>query len=283
MIPYWCDGRGRYGTGEDYDWFPKYPDGVETFESEDELWTYTYVEKGIELLRYNGNETNIIVPSEIDGNPVFMLNATFDGFWELKSAVIPEGVINIEGAFYGCEGLEEVSLPDSIVEMEWAFNCCYSLKSIKFPTEVKDMSWALQFVDIKHIDFPQGVGNLSSVMSGTQNIESVFIPKSVNNLYEAFADCENLKEVILEDGISCIGEWAFYHCTNLLELTIPESVLEIAPKSVGIMETREYIDEDKTSYRIKGEQIVPGFVIKGVSGSAAEKYAKENGINFLEI
>lgn len=33
---------------------------------------------------------------------VVMLNSTFDGFVELKSVVIPEGVTNIQGAFYGC-------------------------------------------------------------------------------------------------------------------------------------------------------------------------------------
>lgn len=283
MIPYWSDERGRYGTGEDYDWFQKYPDGVETFESEDELWTCTYVEGGVEILRYNGNATDIIVPSEIAGKPVVMLNCTFDGFVELKSAVIPEGVTDIQGAFYGCEGLEKVSLPDSIVEMDWAFNCCYSLKDINFPARVKNVSWAFQFVDIKYIEFPQGVENVAGVMPGTESIEAVFVPKSVKCLYEAFSDCDNLKKVVLEDGICSIEEWAFFNCTNLHELTIPESVVEIAPKSVGIMEIREYTDLEKTAYRIKGEQVVPGFVIKGVSGSVAEKYARENGIQFVAI
>ena len=283
MLPYWSDERGRYGTGESYDWFQKYQDGVETFESEDGLWTCTEVEGGVEVLRYNGNATDIIVPSVIDGKQVIMLNSTFDGFWELKSVVIPEGVINIEGVFYGCEGLEKVSLPNSIVDMDWAFNCCYSLKEIDFPTNVKDISWALQCVDIRHIEFPQGVEHLASVMPGTDSIESVFIPKSVKCLYEAFADCENLKEVVLEDGLSKIDEYAFYHCVNLRELVIPESVAEIEARSVGIMEVREYTGPDKTAYRIKGEQVIPGFVIKGVSGSVAEKYALENGIQFVAI
>lgn len=215
MIPYWSDERGRYGTGESYDWFQKYPDGVENFESEDELWTYTDVAGG--------------------------------------------------------------------VEMCYAFNCCYSLKDINFPTGVKDVSWALQFVDIKCIEFPQGVENAASVMSGTESVESVFIPKSVNCLYEAFADCENLKKVVLEEGLRSIEEWAFFNCVNMRELTIPESVVTIEQKSVGIMEIREYTDSEKTAYRIRGEQVVPGFVIKGVSGSVAEEYALENRIQFVAL
>lgn len=212
-----------------------------------------------------------------------MLNATFDGFVELKSVVIPEGVTNIEGAFYGCEGLEKVSLPNSIVEMDWAFNCCYSLKEINFPTGVKDLSWAPQYVDIKCVEFPQGVENVSGVMPGTESVESVFIPKSINCMYEAFADCENLKKVVLEEGLHSIDEWAFFNCIKLRELTIPESVVKIEPKSVGIMELREYTDLEKTAYQIKGEQVVPGFVIKGVLGSVAEKYALENRIQFVSI
>ena len=283
MVPYWSDERGRYATGESYDWFQKYPDGVETFESKDELWTCTEVEGGVEILRYNGNYTDIIVPSVIAGKPVVMLNSTFDGFLELKSVIIPEGVTNIQGAFYGCEGLEKVSLPNSIVEMDWAFNCCYSLKDIDFPASVKDISWAFQFVNMKHIEFPQGVEHLACVMAGTESIESVFVPKSVSCLSEAFSDCENLKQVVLEDGIRKIDECAFYHCTSLCELIIPESVIEIEPRAVGIMEIREYTGQDKTSYGMKGEQVIPGFVIKGVSGSTAEKYAHENGIQFVAI
>lgn len=85
MTPYWSDERGRYGTGESYDWFPKYEDGVETFESEDGLWTCTYLEDGVEILRYNGNEVNLTVPSKINGRKVVSLNSIFDGFVELKS------------------------------------------------------------------------------------------------------------------------------------------------------------------------------------------------------
>lgn len=67
------------------------------------------------------------------------------------------------------------------------------------------------------------------------------------------------------------------------ELTIPESVVTIEQKSVGIMEIREYTDSEKTAYRIRGEQVVPGFVIKGVSGSVAEEYALENRIQFVAL
>lgn len=285
MKAYYSDGRGRYGTNESYDWFWKYEedDTVEILTSADGLWTYVKVEKGIELLRYNGNRTNIVIPARIDEKKVVALDSTFDGFYELKSVVVPEGVTAIVGAFYGCEGLEEVTLPEGIVDMEYAFNCCYSLKSIEIPFGVQKFTWAFAGTKIESIRFPQGARDISRAFMGSASLKSVFLPKSVNDTYEAFSDCEALTQVIIEDGVKKIDQWAFYDCPALLELTIPESVTEFGKKSVGYMEIREYTSADKIAYKKKGEQIVPGFQIKGASGSAAEQYARENGITFIAL
>jgi len=105
----------------------------------------------------------------------------------------------------------------------------------------------------------------------------------VTNSYEAFADCEVLTEVVIEDGVTNIDDWAFFHCPSLLELTIPASVTEFGKESVGFMEMREYTSHEKIAFKIKGQQIVPGFKIKGTPGSVAEKYAKENGIEFVSL
>ena len=64
---------------------------------------------------------------------------------------------------------------------------------------------------------------------------------------------------------------------------IPKSVVQFGEKCVGYMEIREYLPPDRSAYRMKGEQIIPGFKIKGVRGSAAERYAEENGITFEAV
>lgn len=283
MTPYWSDERGRYGTGESYDWFPAYEDGVETFESEDGLWICTNLTDGVEILRYDGNEVNITVPSQINGQKVVSLNSTFDGFYELKSVVVPEGVTSIEGAFYGCERLEKVSLPKSIVNMCYAFNCCYSLKEIDIPDGVKNVSWAFECTGLKKIRFPYGTENIARAFMGCEELKYAYIPGTVTDMMEAFADCENLSEVVIEDGVTNIGDYAFFNCLSLKELTIPESVTEFGEESVGIMEIREYLSPGREAFRVKGCQIIPGFKIKGKAGSRAEEYAKTNGIEFVRI
>ncbi len=100
---------------------------------------------------------------------------------------------------------------------------------------------------------------------------------------EAFADCEALTHVALEDGIDEIGDYAFYHCTALRELTIPKSVTKFGTLAVGFMELREYTDSRKTAYRIRGNAVIPGFRIRGTAGSQAERYAQENAIPFIPV
>ena len=287
---YYNDGRGRYGTGESYDWFYKYDEDEEPeiHTSSDGLWTYDFqppedCPEGIEVLRYNGCETNIIIPQVIDGNNVVSLDSTFDGFYELESAVVPEGVIYITGAFYGCENLKNITLPQSLKSIEYAFNCCFSLEEINIPAGVENFANAFSGTKLESFTFPQGTKVISNSFAGSEYIKKVVIPGSVGYTDEAFADCENLSEVIIEEGIEIIEDYTFYHCTSLLELAIPESVQTIRKLSVGYMEIREYTDPRKTGFKIKGECIVPGFCIKGVEGSEAEWYAKDNGIPFIAI
>ena len=290
MEAYYNDRRGRYGTGESYDWFYQYNADINElnlYTSPDGLWTYDIIESGyssgIEILRYNGNETNIIVPSVIEGRNVISLNSTFDGFYELENIVIPEGITSVEGAFYGCEGLKNVTLPKSLTDMPYAFNCCYSLKEINIPDSVKDFSNAFPGTMLESFIFPQGTNDISSSFSDSMYLKKVVIPGSVEISYEAFADCEKLTEVTLENGITSIDDYAFFHCTSLKGLTIPGSVHTFGELSVGYMEIREYTDSNKTGFRIKGNCIIPGFYIKGVKGSPAEEYARDNGISFISL
>lgn len=283
MTAYWSDEWGRYGTGESYDWFPKYEDGVETFDSGDGLWTCTDLEDGVEILRYNGNEINLTVPSVINGKKVVSLESTFDGFTALKSAVVPQGVTSMDGAFYGCESLEQVSLPESAAMLCYAFNCCFQLKQIDLPTAVKDISWAFENTGLKNVRIPYGAENIAHAFAACADLEYAYIPGTARNLTEVFADCEKLKSVVMEDGITSIGDYAFFNCISLKELTIPASVAEFGKKAVGMMEIREYTSPDKSAFRIKGYQVIPGFKIRGKAGSKAEEYAGKTGIEFVQI
>ena len=80
----------------------------------------------------------------------------------------------------------------------------------------------------------------------------------------------NVTEVVIPNSVNNIGEVAFMGCESLKTVTIPESVKVIGREALGYLSSKQY----EQGYKVEG------FTIRGVAGSAAEKYAKENGFTF---
>ena len=110
-------------------------------------------------------------------------------------------VIN-SSAFEGCKNLTSITIPDSVTSIgHRAFYGCSSLKSITIP-----------FV--------------GTVKDGTENIHFGYIFGAYS--YNEHVDYvpSSLKEVIITGGTS-IGDYAFYNCSGLTSVTIPDSVTSI--------------------------------------------------------
>ena len=75
-------------------------------------------------------------------------------------------------------------------------------------------------------------------------------------------------------GIKTIDKEAFFNCKKLKTITIPKSVKKIGKRALG------YIWKNNHSNTIICKD---GFTIKGYKGTAAEKYAKQNGFKFVAI
>ena len=59
-------------------------------------------------------------------------------------------------------------------------------------------------------------------------IYTVILNGGVTSIGEAaFAGCRSLTDVTIPDSVTSIGEWAFYNCHNLTSVTIPDSVTSI--------------------------------------------------------
>lgn len=141
------------------------------------------------------------------------------------------------------------------------------------------------------------VTDISTYSFESSDIESITFSEEITIIrVGAFSNCEKLKEVKLNNKISTIDEIAFYGCSSLEEITIPESVTEIcdrafvnctALKSVTIPETVTKIGKCafgyECSYYYSKTTKVEDFVIYGHSNTEAERYAKENGFEFVDL
>lgn len=109
------------------------------------------------------------------------------------------------------------------------------------------------------------VYNYSNIDTDDLNMKLI-IPGSVKNI-ESYAlwGLEGVTEIVFEDGVESIGDYAVYNCKYLKKITIPESVTYIDDVSVGYLDLNE-------------ENVISkDLVIVAKKGSAAEKYAQDNG------
>ncbi|MCR5695437.1 MAG: leucine-rich repeat domain-containing protein [Marinilabiliaceae bacterium] len=134
---------------------------------------------------YNPPE-HIVIPSQvtINGEEYQVTSISdygFQGNYDLKSVVIPEGVTTIgERAFYQCEALESVVIPEGVTEIgESAFRNCDALQSVIIPEGVTT------------------IGN--SAFYNCNALESVVIPEGVTKIdRDAFSSCSSLDTIFVE-------------------------------------------------------------------------------------
>ena len=62
----------------------------------------------------------------------------------------------------------------------------------------------------------------------SSRVKSAVIAEGVTSIGEyAFYDCRSLTSVTIPDSVTSIGEWAFSYCKSLTSVTIPDSVTSI--------------------------------------------------------
>ncbi len=74
-----------------------------------------------------------------------------------------------------------------------------------------------------------GVGNASSVKYKLYEDGMMYIygTGTIGQIYDDYEKCRNIRKIVIEDGVTGIGEKAFYFCYNLISIEIPNSVKNI--------------------------------------------------------
>ena len=123
--------------------------------------------------------------------------------------------------FEGCNNLTSITIPEGVTSIgEYAFAGCLALTEINFnATNMSDLSLSSRV-------FTNAGKNSDGI--------TVTIGKNVTKVPASLFDCDqnyapNIKSVIFEENSACesIGNYAFFNCSSLTGITIPESVASI--------------------------------------------------------
>ncbi len=116
-----------------------------------------------------------------------------------------------------------------------------------------------------------------SAFCNKESITEVILPESIETIGAyAFENCSNLTIINLPEGLKQIEYEAFYS-TALKEIYIPDSVEDIGEYAFGYYRIRD----DSLSWNEANYRKTENFKIIGSENSAAEKYAHENGFEFV--
>ena len=112
------------------------------------------------------------------------------------------------------------------------------------------------------------LGAITGAFKNNKTIKTVVIPDTVKYIDdESFYGCTALESVMFGNGVEEIGDYAFENCTSLSKVYIPVSVKKIGAEAFG--------------YTFGSELTLnKNFSMTCAKDSAAEKYAKENGITY---
>ena len=177
------------------------------------------IENGV-LIKYIGAGGDVVIPvgvAEIAAsafNPYLdgIAIKHYDGRKNIKSVVIPEGVVKIgKSAFANCENLKTITAPQSLtkVEANAFFRTAWQEKQNGFIT-LNSVLVAYSGDDSKVI-IPEGITAIADgVFESHREITSVQIPQTVTSIgSQAFCRCEALREIHIPENVTEIGHLAF--------------------------------------------------------------------------
>ena len=168
------------------------------------------------LTDYIGDDTELTLPTDYQGENYQIGESAFSGCRSLTSITIPESVTGVESnAFYGCENLKTViNYSDLDIEKGSGSygNVGYYAERVINIDEIID-SYAFRTIN--------GICYLTGYMGdGTElTLPINYQDKSYQIGESAFSGCSSLISIVIPEGVTNIGSYAFYGCENLKTIT----------------------------------------------------------------
>lgn len=227
----------------------------------------------------------------------------------LTAFQMPEYLNTVSGsAFSGCTSLKTVTWSKYLQTIEANAFENTALTEIVFPDSLQSIG-AYAFAGIgtlESIVLPENLNTIGSSAFSDTGIQTLKLPKSVTTLGNgAWMNCAALQEVQWEAAVTKIPANTFEHCTALTQIELPDGIVEIGARAFSGNESLTKVTLPRTVRRIDNaafegcsaltdillwpdvEEIAAdafancaSLTIRGWKGSAAEKAAASQSVNF---
>ena len=222
-----------------------------------------------EIAKYIGDSADVTIPSEHGGRKVTSIGkSAFQSSQTTLTVTIPDSITKIgESAFQNCRKIKSLTIPNSVTSIgSMAFLSCVNLKEIDIPSSVTN--------------FDGGAFMSTAWLKDQQEKDPLVI---VNDILIDATKCTG--NVTIPNGVRCVADWAFYHCPGAVRVDIPASVTKIGIRAFAKCTELERVTIPKSvtaisDYAFDGSDKV---TVYGYEGSAAQTYAKANGVAFVVL
>ena len=221
-----------------------------------------YTHSGVNyLVGYTGDNTELTLPESYNGKNYEIYKYMFHYCPNIVSIVIHDGVTSIgDCAFYGCDNLTNLTIGNSVTSIgSAAFYFCDRLTNVKLPDSLTNISG-------------NAFGGCDNLAYNEYN-NAYYLGNSLNPyLVLKQAKDTSITSCEINSGTRFILERAFYDCSNLTSIIIPNSVMSISEDVFVGCDSLSYNEYNNVYYL--GNSLNPYLVLK---------QAKESSITSCEI
>lgn len=260
----------------------------------------------VKITAYSGTDTDITIPSEIDGKRVTVIGQSAFRDKGLTSVILPNTVMNIESNAFRDNKLTVLTIPQTVQKMNQYAFAYNELENVTLGSGLTEISYGvLRGNNLRQITLPNHITKIDNQAFLSNNLETIVIPETVkeigsyalafNNVLEKMVipnsvtrinvgafDSNKLDRVEFGTGLIYIGDDAFRK-NKLSSAKMPDQLTTIGMKafaenqltSITFSDKLEYIGTSAFDSNKLEEVIIPESVETILDGSFNNNNLKE--------